>query len=81
MFKGQVYTLECDFYGFPFPEIKWTKDGKPLNSESYEFLEANRKLRINDLDPEKHNGAYQCEASNSRGTGKSRKFEIKVICK
>ena len=74
--------MECDFFGFPFPKIRWLRDGKDITgNDNFEFTDANRKVRINDLDHAKHDGKYQCVATNSQGKGVSRELDIKVICK
>ena len=31
MTKGQNVTLECEVYGIPAPDVRWTKDGDAVN--------------------------------------------------
>ena len=82
IYEGEEYSMECDFYGLPFPTIKWTKDGEDINdSNDFLFSEANRKLKIANMNHEKHDGDYQCTATNSKGSAKSSKAMVKVICK
>ncbi|XP_066931271.1 cell adhesion molecule DSCAML1-like [Clytia hemisphaerica] len=80
IYQSQSFEMECDFFGFPFPTIRWLRDGKDITgSDDFEFSAANRKVKINDLDHDKHDGKYQCVATNSQGKGSSRELDIKII--
>ena len=63
------FSLRCEATGVPLPRYAWFKDGQPLTST----LEADLEVRGNVVtftgaDPAKHDGMYECSASNVYGT-------------
>eukprot|EP00062_Callorhinchus_milii_P021926 gi/632979167/ref/XP_007906319.1/ PREDICTED: vascular endothelial growth factor receptor 3 isoform X2 [Callorhinchus milii] len=59
--------LQCDVTGRPLPHLTWSKDEKPLHTDSGIILsERNRTLTIQRV-REEDSGLYRCSACNSRG--------------
>ena len=80
--QGIDTSFECDFYGYPFPTVKWFKDGKELSSDTkYRLENGNRKLTLVKANHNEHNGKYQCEATNEGGTETTREMTVAVTCK
>uniref|UniRef100_A0A8C4U7D5 Hemicentin-1 n=1 Tax=Falco tinnunculus TaxID=100819 RepID=A0A8C4U7D5_FALTI len=74
---NQEISLECRAKGFPFPDIHWFKDGKPLflGDPNVELLDKDQVLHIKNarrLDK----GRYQCSATNTAG---KQVKEVKLI--
>ncbi|NXU50379.1 HMCN1 protein, partial [Turnix velox] len=65
---GQEIRLECRARGFPFPDIHWFKDGKPLfmGDPNVELLDKNQVLHIKST-RRVDKGHYQCSATNMAG--------------
>lgn len=57
--SADEFSLDCDAYGFPEPEILWRKGGKPLQKT--------RVLKIGG-DLRSISGRYSCVASNEFGS-------------
>ncbi|NWX99119.1 HMCN1 protein, partial [Nothoprocta ornata] len=70
-------TLECRAKGFPFPDIHWFKDGKPLfvGDPNVELLDKGQVLHIKSA-RRIDKGRYQCSATNSAG---KQVKEVKLI--
>lgn len=79
-------TLNCKSEGDPKPDVRWFRDGRPVDlassvrkallpDGSLLFLEATQGKRDSD------SGAYWCIATNSFGEATSRKANLIVTCK
>jgi len=79
-------TLNCKSEGQPQPDIRWYRDGRPVDAASSVrkallpdgsllFLEASQGKRDSD------SGTYWCIASNAFGEAISRKANLVVKCK
>lgn len=58
--------FNCKLKGSPAPEVRWTKDGLPLQMSDY-IIENEDHLRIMGL-VTSDSGFYQCHASNELGS-------------
>ncbi|NXJ63832.1 HMCN1 protein, partial [Rostratula benghalensis] len=65
---NQKISLECRAKGFPFPDIHWFKDGKPLflGDPNVELLDKDQVLHIRSA-RRIDKGRYQCSATNTAG--------------
>ncbi|XP_068547343.1 hemicentin-1 isoform X4 [Anas acuta] len=74
---NQEISLECRAKGFPFPDIHWFKDGKPLflGDPNVELLDKDQVLHIRSA-RRIDKGRYQCSATNTAG---KQVKEIKLI--
>ncbi|KFP01647.1 Hemicentin-1, partial [Calypte anna] len=65
---NQEISLECRAKGFPFPDIHWFKDGKPLflGDPNVELLDRGQVLHIKSA-RRVDKGRYQCSATNPAG--------------
>ena len=80
---GSNVTFNCTVRGDPALSINWTKDGNllsfnqkvPTNLRTVESQLVIRGVKIDDT------GKYQCVASNSMGTEKSRAAALSVLGK
>lgn len=80
--EGKDITFECDFYGYPYPQVEWYRDDRKLSADNnFKLTEGNRKLTFVKTNHNVHNGKYQCEATNKAGTTKSREITVDVTCK
>ncbi|KAF0770521.1 roundabout 2-like [Aphis craccivora] len=79
-------TLNCKSDGDPQPEVRWYRDGRPIDltssvrkallpEGSLLFLEASQGKRDSD------SGTYWCIAQNMYGEAVSRKANLIVTCK
>lgn len=79
-------TLNCKSDGHPQPEVRWYRDGRPVDvatsvrkallpDGSLLFLEASQGKRDSD------SGTYWCIAHNAFGEAVSRKANLVVTCK
>lgn len=79
--EGEDVTFECDFYGYPYPEVEWFRNGRKVSSDNNFVLEeGNRKLTFVKTNHNVHNGKYQCEATNQAGKEQTREISIDVTC-
>lgn len=67
-------VLECPAIGIPMPQVKWFKNGKPLDLLSNPHIKI---LKVKDGRPLKimaaqvnDTGIYECRAENEAGTDK-----------
>lgn len=67
--------LKCRVFGAPKPDVKWEKDGTPLNGANYKVLE-NGDLKIQNV-LVTDQGKYKCIATNRYAT-KFASGELKV---
>ena len=65
LYKGQLYTLPCETYGYPEPSYTWLKDNYPIwdidlapHGKELTFLVARTW----------HSGKYTCTAFNIKGS-------------
>ncbi|XP_062437683.1 hemicentin-1 [Rhea pennata] len=74
---NQEISLECRAKGFPFPDVHWFKDGKPLflGDPNVELLDKGQVLHIKSA-RRIDKGHYQCSATNSAG---KQVKEVKLI--
>ncbi|XP_014802303.1 PREDICTED: hemicentin-1 [Calidris pugnax] len=74
---NQEISLECRAKGFPFPDIHWFKDGKPLflGDPNVELLDKDQVLHIKSA-RRIDKGRYQCSATNTAG---KQVKEVKLI--
>lgn len=71
-FKNSSFQIECSFNGFPFPEIKWIKNGIETQlAENDQTL-----LNFNEI-ADVHEGNYTCKVENLLGIS-MRNFSIHV---
>ncbi|KAK4820389.1 hypothetical protein QYF61_025563 [Mycteria americana] len=65
---NQEISLECRAEGFPFPDVHWFKDGKPLflGDPNVELLDKDQVLHIKSA-RRIDKGRYQCSATNTAG--------------
>lgn len=64
-YKNWDTILKCDIFGYPFPEVKWTKSLKQLPINRH-VIDGN-KLTIKST-TEDDGGAYLCEGENELGS-------------
>ncbi|XP_009081115.1 PREDICTED: LOW QUALITY PROTEIN: hemicentin-1-like, partial [Acanthisitta chloris] len=74
---NQEISLECRAKGFPFPDVHWFKDGKPLflGDPNVELLDKGQVLHIKNA-RRVDKGRYQCSATNTAG---KQVKEVKLI--
>ena len=63
-----AFSLRCEATGVPLPRYAWFKDGLPLTSTPGDVEVRGNVVSFTDADPERHNGMYECSASNVYGT-------------
>lgn len=64
---GRALTLFCDVGGIPPPELRWTKNGIPLDEgDNVEFGDGKRFVQIGNVSLGDR-GVYRCEAINRAG--------------
>ncbi|GFN93320.1 contactin [Plakobranchus ocellatus] len=69
---GAALTWRCDARASPAPTFLWMKNGQVIRSDPKLFMRVNHNvLVISKLDPDLHNGMYQCAVSNVHGTSLS----------
>lgn len=64
---GSQLTWRCEAKALPTPTYAWYKNGVRITSVPGEITIAKNVMLINNLDPVKHNGMYQCSATNVYG--------------
>ncbi|OWF39873.1 Contactin [Mizuhopecten yessoensis] len=64
---GSQLTWRCEAKAYPTPTYTWYKNGVKLSNVPGEINIVKNVMRINNIDPEKHNGMYQCSATNVYG--------------
>ena len=64
---GSSFTLRCQAKAVPAPTYQWYKDGEPLTLDTDMELSINM-VTFHNADPEKHNGMYECTATNIYGS-------------
>ncbi|KAH9505524.1 hypothetical protein Btru_057496, partial [Bulinus truncatus] len=70
--EGSSFTWSCHAMALPKPIYTWYKDGHLLKSDSNDGIKIYRNtLTIDKVEAQKHNGMYQCEASNEFGLSRS----------
>lgn len=83
MIEGQNVSLECDVYGNPVPDVRWTKDGGAVNITdpriSVSFTGNASSLTIVSV-VQVDQGPYRCVANNSMNTVTSYPGTLKVYC-
>ncbi|XP_059143643.1 contactin-like [Physella acuta] len=66
---GGRLTWRCDARASPAPVYEWYKNGERLKTDNETNIIVNHNILVfTVLDPNLHNGMYQCAASNSHGT-------------
>ncbi|XP_059143655.1 contactin-2-like [Physella acuta] len=69
---GSQLTWRCDAGGVPAPVFQWYRNGELLNSSADAGIRVHRNvLTFHRLEPTRHNGMYQCSATNTHGTSLS----------
>lgn len=66
---GRDLSLKCDVDGEPVPDVKWFRDGIPLEETPnlrFNVMDNNHSLHINYMRLE-DSGMFQCAASNQAG--------------
>ena len=66
---NQTIVLNCPASGIPSPDIKWLRNGEPVNINRYSSLQlvsGGRQLRINKAQVS-DTASYRCLASNKAG--------------
>ncbi|XP_048727659.2 contactin-5-like isoform X2 [Ostrea edulis] len=70
--EGVETTWRCLAYGKPSPTYTWYKNGQLLQPNNNADISINRNiLTIRNANKEKHDGMYQCAATNTHGTSLS----------
>lgn len=64
---GESSVLACMKSGSPSPEVRWFKDGQPIEPAERYFLTAEDQLLIIVKTTESDAGEYKCEIENSLG--------------
>ena len=81
--KGQNVTLECEVYGNPLPDVRWTKDGVAVNIThpriNLSFTGNTSSLIIVSV-VQADQGPYRCVANNSVNTITSYPGSLTVHC-
>ena len=81
--KGQNVTLECEVYGNPPPDVRWTKDGDAVNTANpritVSFIGNTSSVIIVSV-IQADQGLYRCEANNSINTATSYSGSLTVHC-
>ena len=81
--KGQNVTLECEVYGNPPPDVRWTKDGDAVNI-AHERIDlsftGNTSSLIIVSVVQADQGLYRCVANNSVNTTTSYPGSLTVHC-
>ncbi|XP_059177201.1 contactin-like [Physella acuta] len=69
---GTNFTWTCNAIGIPKPVYTWYKNGVLLTGSTETGVRVYRNtISIDKVDASKHDGVYQCEASNSFGLARS----------
>ncbi|KAK7482492.1 hypothetical protein BaRGS_00026309 [Batillaria attramentaria] len=61
-------SLRCEAMAVPLPVYSWFKNGQPLTSTPDDVEVRGNVVVIKHADPTRHNGMYECSASNVYGT-------------
>ena len=77
---AQAVKWRCKAVARPLATYVWYKNGEVLQSIPGEMEVKGTLLHIYSVDQEKHEGMYQCSASNIHGTTFST-GRLKVLCK
>ena len=83
MTKGQNVTLECEVYGNPPPDVRWTKDGDAVNIADQRInlsFRGNTSSLIIVNVVQADQGPYRCVANNSVDTTTSYPGNLTVQC-
>ncbi|XP_075876116.1 roundabout homolog 4 isoform X2 [Nelusetta ayraudi] len=79
--EGEVAVLNCGPpVGHPEPNVRWKKDGLPINYTDPHYTVLSGKLIIAPAE-RNHSGAYVCVASNTVGVRESRAARLSVLAK
>ncbi|KAJ8307944.1 hypothetical protein KUTeg_014504, partial [Tegillarca granosa] len=65
---GSQLTWRCEAKAIPSATYHWFVNGTLLQPNNVDMITNRNVLIIKNLDPIKHNGMYQCAASNTHGT-------------
>ncbi|CAL1534452.1 unnamed protein product [Lymnaea stagnalis] len=65
---GLPLTWRCEAVGVPRPTYHWYKNGILLTNTENDIEVRNNILAITETHPDKHQGMYQCGATNVHGT-------------
>ena len=76
---GSDLTWKCEASGYPYPLYEWYYNGVKMQNVPGEISVDGNALTIFNLQ-DKHNGMYQCAASNYLGTSMS-EAQLRVLCK
>ena len=83
MIQGQNITLQCEAYGTPAPDVRWTKDGEAVNIADQRirvsFTGNTSSLTIFSV-VQADQGLYSCVANNSINTVTSYPATLTVHC-
>lgn len=76
--RDKPVELFCIYHGMPLPNITWSKDGKPIESNDRISLENyGKSLKIKKAE-EADEGKYSCCASSDNAEDDSSSFEVKI---
>lgn len=76
--RGRTAVFRADVEGNPTPQLRWKKDGVPLQESSHLVGVTTATLIINDVQPEDV-GRYDLSATNSSGTVVSPPLQMTLI--
>ncbi|XP_064594777.1 contactin-like isoform X2 [Liolophura sinensis] len=68
---GSQLTWRCGAKGVPYPTYSWFKNGQVIQPVAGEIEVSHNVLIIKNLNPDRHDGMYQCSATNLYGTSVS----------
>ncbi|XP_012936437.1 contactin [Aplysia californica] len=69
---GRPLTWRCDVIAVPRATYLWYKNGAQLATDNEAgYMVDGNILKIDSVDPDKHDGMYECEATNDHGTSRS----------
>ncbi|KAL8623497.1 hypothetical protein ACOMHN_015705 [Nucella lapillus] len=69
--EGRRLTWRCEARGVPSPTYSWLKNGQVLSNTEGDVEVSGNVLTVVSPDSAKHDGMYQCRASNTHGVSYS----------
>ena len=81
IFAGRSLNLTCEVTGLPRPDIRWYKDGQPVDRGGITRINGISLLHLKNVQPHDQ-GEYWCEAENAEGwsTTSTARLKCKKFC-